>query len=350
MQRRAYALLVGNALLVGAVAIIVSHALGEPLRDPDGFLGPAWFRIPAMVAGAFLIDIVPRAAWRSRFRVDRFFGAARGLVREHWTGQRIALVIIGVLSFYMTYVSYRNLKNFLPFIGADPFYGDRALHEFDRFLMFGNEPSVVLHNLLGSGFSAHLLDFVYLLFLPIAPLSVVYFLVWSKNINVGYWYATANGLAWTLGTVSYYALPSLGPAFAFPWLYVDLDTTGVTSLQNSLWNSRSDVLLNPFADSISSVAGFASLHVGIILTLALVAHYTIGSRAIRGALWVLFLLTVVSTLYFGWHYIADDLAGVLIAVLSVWLAGLATGQRFERWGLSVRSSSDSAYVPVHDED
>ena len=38
-------------------------------------------------------------------------------------------------------------------------------------------------------------------------------------------------------------------------------------------------------------------------------------------MWVYFVLTVFSTLYFGWHYIADDVAGATIAVVSVWLGG-----------------------------
>ena len=54
---------------------------------------------------------------------------------------------------------------------------------------------------------------------------------------------------------------------------------------------------------------------------------------IRWAAWVFFGLTVISTLYFGWHYVADDIGGVVIAVLAVWLGGIATGQKFERYGL-----------------
>jgi membrane-associated phospholipid phosphatase len=34
----------------------------------------------------------------------------------------------------------------------------------------------------------------------------------------------------------------------------------------------------------------------------------------------------VATIYFGWHYIADDLAGLVIGVVAVLLAGWGTGQ------------------------
>jgi membrane-associated phospholipid phosphatase len=118
-----------------------------------------------------------------------------------------------------------------------------------------------------------------------------------------------------------------------------------------LWWGRQDVLNAPLTtDSIQSVAGFASLHVGIVLTLALVTHYTVRHALIRWGMWIYFALTVVSTLYFGWHYIADDLAGAAIAIVSVWLGGLATGQKFERHGRGSHPTTSTSSVPVLDED
>jgi membrane-associated phospholipid phosphatase len=265
-------------------------------------------------------------------------------VHEHWTAERVAVVAIGITAFYITYVSYRNLKNGLLIFFNDT--QDKALHAMDRALFFGNEPAVVMHNLLGETIAAHVLAFVYLLFLPLAPMSIVVWLVWSRNITYGYWYVTANCLCWTLGTLSYYAVPSLGPNFYTPWLYADLDTTGVTSLQNGLWNGRQGQFWSPFAEGVQSVAGFASLHCAIILCMALVAHYTVRHAVIRWALWIFFALTVVSTIYFGWHYIADDVAGVVIAVISVYVGGLATGQKFDRHGTESYPTSSTAEVPV----
>ena len=60
---------------MGVVAVVASLALGRALKDPDGSLGPSWFRLPMMVLGAFVIDVVPRSLWRSRRRM-RTFGTA----------------------------------------------------------------------------------------------------------------------------------------------------------------------------------------------------------------------------------------------------------------------------------
>ena len=331
---------------MGLTAVVTSMVLGQSLKDPDGSLGPSWFRLPMMVLGAFVIDVVPRSLWRSRRRLTSFPSQAKAIIDEHWTRERIALVVIGLVSFYVTYVSYRNLKNFLPRV--NPTMHDIALDHIDKFLMFGSTPAVVLHAVLGQDVAAHVLATVYLLFLPVSPVSLIVYLVWSRNISWGYWYATAQCLAWMFGTISYYLLPTLGPNFAFPFRYRDLEPTQVTSLLQSLYNARMSVIHPGNSDAIQSVAGFASLHVGIILTLALIVQYTVRHVWLRRLMWVYFALTVVSTLYFGWHYISDDIAGAGIAWLSVWLGAKATGQKFDRHGRASHPTTSTARVPAHE--
>lgn len=349
-RRRAYAMLVAVAVIMGALAIICSQALGYPLRDPDGFLGPAWIRLPLLVIGAFVADIVPRTLFRARGNPSRYKAEALMLIREHWTRERITLVSVGLVSFYVTYVSYRNIKNFLPFIMRDgdgpPTKYDYALHRFDDWLMFGNDPSNLLHQWLGTGVSAYVLSWIYLLFLPMVPVSVVIWAVWSRNVSFGYWFITAQCICWALGTLSYYAIPTLGPNFFFPWLYADLPDTGVAQLQDSLFYARTNIRFDPFADGVQSVAGFASLHVAITVSLALVGQYTLRTRVFRIALWVYVVLTAISTTYFGWHYIADDIAGLAIALVAVYLAGLGTGQKFDRGLRHSHPTTSTSDVPI----
>lgn len=330
MDRRAYGLLVAVAIGMGIVAIVVSHVTDEPLRDPDGFLGPAYFRMPGMVVAAFALDVVPRALWRARGRLSRFRVEAGTIIRTHWTRERLAVVAVGLVSFYVTYVSYRNLKNGLLVYRKETH--DGLLHDIDHWLLFGHDPAIVLHQLLGESWSAQILAAAYILFLPVAPLTVAAWLVWAK-LPQAIWYVTANCLCWTFGTLSYYAIPSLGPDFQYPWLYKDIDQTAVKKLQDGLWDGRYSIYFNPFADGVQSVAGFASLHIGIILCVALITHYTVPWKPVRIGVWVYFVLTAFSTIYFGWHYLADDIAGAVIAIASVYIAGKATGHRFERRGL-----------------
>jgi hypothetical protein len=71
------------------------------------------------------------------------------------------------------------------------------------------------------------------------------------------------------------------------------------------------------------------LHVSIIFTAALICHYVIPSRTVRYSLWVYWVLTTISTIYFGWHYILDDIAGFGIGLFAVWVGAKTTGHRME---------------------
>jgi hypothetical protein len=177
--------------------------------------------------------------------------------------------------------------------------------------------------------AAEVLSTIYLWFLPLVPLALTAWLIWSRNLGFGYWFATSQCIAWTLGTISYYALPTLGPGINYPWLYDTVDDTAAGHLMKSLGDSRIFVV-NSASDSLQSVAGFASLHCAITLLVAMMIQYTVRNRVLRIVFWVNFLLTCVATLYFGWHYVADDIAGIAIALVAFYVGGWASNQSFAR--------------------
>jgi hypothetical protein len=343
VYRRAWTLLVVNAVVMGAWAAITAWSVGRPLIDPDGsFLGPAMVRLPILCFGALFLDLVPRAVWLSRGRVRRMPDLVRDRWRVHWTRDRITLVVLGIVCFYVIYVCYRNLKSFLPLV-TDRMY-DRELHALDRILFFGHNPSAVIHDVLGTTATAHVLSTVYLFFIPMVAIMVTIWLVWSRNLSYGWWFVTSQGIAWTLGTISYYALPTIGPGLEYVSLYRSLAHTGTSDLMASLVNARQGVLWSD--GQAQTVAGFASLHTGIGLLWAMMVQFTVRNRIVRVAFWVNFGLILTATLYFGWHYIADDIAGIAIAVISFYLGGIASGQRFHHLGLSSHPTTTTSKVPV----
>jgi hypothetical protein len=334
--RRAHILMASIAVGMGVLAVLGALIFNAELADPDGFIGPSYLRLPTVLALGFGIDLVPRTLWVSRFDPRRMPEVLRERLRTHWTRERMILVVSGILSFYVTYVSYRNLKSQLPFIEGKDHKFDRELFSMDKALFLGHEPAIVLHHLLGDGISAELLSSVYLWFLPLVPLALAVWLVWSRNLGFGYWFATSQCIAWSLGTVSYFALPSLGPGFQHPWLYQTIDDTSAGRLMNSLADGRvwavntSAPSLLDLTNTLSGVAGFASLHVAITLLVTLMIQYTTTLRWLKIVFWVNTSITVVATLYFGWHYVADDIAGVAIALVAFHVGAWASGQSLTR--------------------
>ena len=336
-RRHPYAFLVANAALMGAITFVASAVLDRPVADPEGsFLGPSWVRLPVLCAAAIVLDLLPRALWQGRLHPRRTAAAVRERVRTHWTRARLQLVVIGISGFYVVYVAYRNLKSLLPLVREDKY--DAELRLLDRVLLLGHDPATLLHDLLGTGVTAHVLSAVYLAYIPLVAILVTVWLVWSSNIGYGWWFVTAQGIAWTLGTVSYYLLPTLGPGLMYPWLTSDLTPNATSELMDSLVYSRQGFLWGE--GDYQGVAGFASLHTAIALLWALMAQHTVRSVVVRWVFWVNFALTVVATLYFGWHHISDDVAGAAIAWAAFWLGARVTGHR-----LAPRRRQRSAGTP-----
>src|SRR3954467_10812217 len=226
----------GIALAMAFATAIVALSDGLSVKDTDKMLSARSAGLIGAVAFFVVLDLLPRAIMRP----GRFAKALVAVARERWNRRRFAAVGLGLLSFYVTYLSYRNLKGFLPFI-TDQDY-DPSLLSLDRTFFFGHDPGPLLHSALGTGLAAHLLSTVYLFFLAFVPISLGAALIASANPIPGLWYVTALGINWTLGIVSYLMLPSLGPAFAAPELCPSLPDTGTSALQQELISERHETL------------------------------------------------------------------------------------------------------------
>ena len=321
-----YAMAVTVAVITAGTALLCAITLGLPMRDPDGFLGPTFVRLPVIAGLMLAVDIVPRAIMRVR-GLNGLWAESVAIFHERWPLRRLLPALIGLLAFYATYVGYRNLKNYLPLLR--PELVDDELRELDLQIA-GGAPADMLHDLLGTGVAAHVLSWVYLAYLMFVPLSLGLALIPIGRAREASWYVTALCLNWALGTASYYMLPSMGPIYAEPGLFSDLPETGTSALQNSLLVSRSMFLDDPGGDRIQSIAAFASLHVSVVFTAALIAQFTLRSVATKAVMWVFFVMTTLATIYFGWHYIVDDVAGLAIGAASVLLGAWGTGQFRQR--------------------
>jgi membrane-associated phospholipid phosphatase len=250
--------------------------------------------------------------------------ALRSVRRERWTAARGLAVGGALVSFYLTYMAYRNLKSIVPLLRPGELF-DRQLAEFDRSLFGGSDPAALLHDLLGTGVATHLLSGVYVAFIVFLPLSLGLAVVFSPSLQAGLFYATALSINWVLGAASYLLLPALGPVYFEPAAFAHLPASEVTRLQDILLDQRVEFLREPLTGTAQSIGAFASLHVSIVFTAAVATHLLGLGRHVKVAAWLLLALTTASTLYFGWHYILDDVAGLVIGAIALVLARALTG-------------------------
>ena len=130
-----------------------------------------------------------------------------------------------------------------------------------------------------------------------------------------------------LGVATYFAVPTLGPVYAEPQDFVALPHTYVTTLQEAMIQDRYTVLYDPFAThAVQTIAAFASLHVGIMVTVCLMAellrHEALDPGGRCGCSWrspCSRRSTSAGTTSL------DALGGAVLGAAGVWIAALGTG-------------------------
>jgi hypothetical protein len=314
-------------LLVVAVFVVItlarSAAVDVPLRDPGGkiVMERLWIAVRLLLA-LVAVDAVAASVWRSRSLLALL--RPRDLLRtlrERWPWRRVWPVGMAVIAYHLVYVCYRNLKSWDAFTTDH----DDALRAVDRAVFAGHTPAVLLHDLFGEHTAAIVFADIYNSFPKLVTVSVVGTLVFVRPVRRSYLFLCSMIWVWILGTASYYLIPSLGPFATSPHDFAGLTETAVTRSQQTYLEQRAHLLAHPAAsDAYSSISAFASLHVGVTCVIMLMAH-RYGHRRLAAALAVYLVAVTVSTIYVGMHFVLDDVAGVLIAVLAVRLGQATVG-------------------------
>ena len=300
-----------------SVALLRSDHLGIPFRDPGG----AMFRGRLGTAFTLLVVFALADALRRGVRLRPLGWSWSDIgrhLRERWTPQRVLLVCSGLLAYHVVYISYRNLKSWDAF--NTPL--DQDLLAIERWFLLGHSPAVLLHGVLGEGQAAVVLAVVYRSFTYLVPLSVVGTLALLPRVREAYVMLCSALWVWILGVGSYYLVPSLGPFASAPEEFAGLRPTAITTTQVKYLAERAHFLADPHAgDAFVSISAFASLHVGFTCTVLLVARYYRWRRTTL-ALATYLSVTMVATVYFGWHFVVDDIAGVVLALAAFTLGRL----------------------------
>lgn len=329
MHRGEFRAAAAVAAVMAVMAALVAWTYHLPLRDPDGAALPTWFRLPVIVASAVALDVLARWVLLVRRGGAGAAAALRAVLVERWNRDQIWFTVSGLVTWYVAYVAFRNLKSYVPFVTdriADP-----ELARLDRLLWLGNDPAVALHEMLGTTWANWAMAGVYLVWIGLVPASLAIALVWTRRSTAGAWYVTAISIDWCLGVVLYYAVPSLGPIYSSPEWFASLAHTPNTSVHEMLLSDRIDVLAGPWdTGSVQTIAAFASLHVAVMVTICLMAEQMRLPSLLRITAWTFLALTNVATIYLGWHFFVDVIGGAVVGAAAFVLAARATGNPLRR--------------------
>jgi membrane-associated phospholipid phosphatase len=300
--------------LFAAVTVAWSLHVDIPVRDPHGAIFVSRIAISlGLFTGLALLDAAARTG-RPGWTVRR----ALGVLRRRWSRHRLALAMSALLAYHLVYFCYHNLKSWDVLNHPN----DDMLLRWDRWLFFGHSPAVLLHDLLGQHVAAYVLMLIYESFSSIMSVAFVAALVFTNRIRHGYVCIGSFCWVWILGTASYYLIPSLGPFTSAPEEYAGLPHSMIQDTQTRYMDQRAHLLAHPHAsDAFAQVSAFASLHVAVTCLLLLMARYY-SLRRISQVLVVYLLGTILATIYLGWHFAVDDVAGLAIAFLAVFLGRL----------------------------
>ena len=305
-------------LLFGLLAIGLSLYLGIPLRRPlrlyaekvsSGF---TWY-----LAGLVICLFLQRLRDIQRvLRSQESFSWGQTLKRFVADYLRIPSLIRDlrlVHAIGVTFVVFINLKHLVPFINGRIY--DLQFAAGERWFFGGKLAAELCIDTLGMQ-TAKVWSDVYLLFYPYLVLAI-FSLILQRRESLAQSFCAGFSLVWFLGILVVYLLPTLGPCFSWPELFSALPLTRMHLLQQDLWQQRLFVEKHPFDSAgVSLISGFPSLHI---------AAACFGSLFLRQVHWLLAMfswgfvvLTAISTLYFGWHFILDDIGGIALALGVCW--------------------------------
>ena len=212
----------------------------------------------------------------------------------------------------------------MPLLRPDVLF-DRQLAESDRGLFAGNDPAELVHALLGTGVLTHVLSAAYVAFILFLPGWLGLALVFSRNLQAALFYTTAQSLNWVFGIASYLLLRR--------WTHLR-HAGRVREPARFGGDAPAGRPARPAGRLPGGPRdGDAAEHRGLRLAAHLdepdcgwSAVYLLGlGTRWKVGLWIWFALTNAATIYFGWHYVLDNVGGVLVCVLALVLARALTG-------------------------
>jgi len=226
---------------------------------------------------------------------------------REWLVDTTRIIIFSALSVHV----YGWIKLSIPLLHPRLF--DQQLWAVDQAMLFGHSPNILFLDLFSHPLALRFFDWTYAnVFIASINIASIFFLS-ATNRQLRINFTNSNTLMWLVGAWLYVLVPSLGPAYRFPqvWLPLAAMLGNTQQLQRILMTNYQHVLRGQSVNVLLGIAAFPSLHVAfeVLVTLWMRGKW----RTLFGIIAIIIFLGSIVT---GWHYLIDALAGALLAVLA----------------------------------
>ncbi|MEA1947425.1 MAG: phosphatase PAP2 family protein [Thermodesulfobacteriota bacterium] len=233
----------------------------------------------------------------------------------------ILMFIRDWIPIFIVLFSYCTLKSIIPVV--NPVLFDEQFNTMDYNLFFKHSPTELIIEWIPVYFIGFLsFGYKFYFLIKIFAFSAIYCNVNDKRVF--YKMIIAFSTTIILGLGLYFLFPAQGPIYHCPEQFEKIQTpmseTSNYKLQKDLWTVYEQVKKHTPQDFCeltktsgirNGVAAFPSLHIAIsCVLLYFLFRY---NRAIFWLCFFPFWVMVLSTIYFGWHYVVDDIAGFVLA-------------------------------------
>ena len=256
--------------------------------------------IPGLALQAF-IGIGVRAAIGPR---EEYL---RQIRTREWVSDTIRIVVFS--AFYVQ--TYCWIKISIPLLHHGLF--DQQLWDLDRKFFFGLSPNIFFVNLFSARWMLRFIDWSYANVFYASLAAAVVFFASSTNRRLRIAFVNSNIAMWLIGAWLYVLIPSLGPAFRFPdvWLPLSDFFRNTHTLQALLMQNYKASLAGRPINILFGIAAFPSLHVAFeVLSFLWMRQLWRYGRIVYGIFTVIIFIGSIVT---GWHYLIDGIAGAALA-------------------------------------
>lgn len=255
-------------------------------------------------------------------KIRKFFGKNNQLIpyrftwgefRRLYLNPRVMIFDLRMIHAISTmFVVFINLKHIIPWVNSAVFDQNFAQIEFQT---FGKLMTVWMVQKIGTGVAPLLSDGYEVWYTYVLVSCLV--LIMQRNRLLAEEFCTAFILMWLLAIVVVYLMPSWGPCFYYrEQLAGVVPLTKMAGIQDGLWRGREFVLANPTnIKGVFLISGFPSLH--FAATILGTYYFWRINRTMTFLSLIFAVITFFTTIYFGWHYLMDDIGAVMLVAIVI---------------------------------